>query len=81
LGFGEIVEEFEEEIFDSIDLKSFEGWQSLSTKEVLSKVTPIEANDLYRASLIAYPNLKDVARDGWYFSGSGSTFFKISDII
>jgi len=105
-GFGEIVEEFEEEIFDielytppihcdtplvyktfrenlfdSIDLKSFEGWQSLSTKEVLSKVTPIEANDLYRASLIAYPNLKDVARDGWYFSGSGSTFFKISDII
>jgi 4-diphosphocytidyl-2-C-methyl-D-erythritol kinase len=42
------------------------------------KVNAIEANDLYRASLIAYPELEEVARDGWYFSGSGSTFFRIS---
>ena len=101
-GFGEVVEEFQEETFDIelytpnihcntplvyktfkrellefIKPKLFEGWEELSTKEVLSKVSAVEANDLYQASLIAYPKLKEVARDGWYFSGSGSTFFKI----
>jgi 4-diphosphocytidyl-2-C-methyl-D-erythritol kinase len=104
-GFGEIVEPFEDELFEielytpnihcdtslvyktfkqellkDIDLKSFEGWKSLSTKEILSKVDAIEANDLYRASLIAYPKLEEFAKDGWYFSGSGSTFFSINPI-
>jgi len=101
-GFGEVVEEFEDEpfeielftpnihcdtalvyktfkreLFDEIEPTSFEGWEKLSSKEVLSKVSAIEANDLYRASLIAYPQLKEVAQKDWYFSGSGSTFFNI----
>ncbi|HIP20691.1 MAG TPA: 4-(cytidine 5'-diphospho)-2-C-methyl-D-erythritol kinase, partial [Sulfurimonas sp.] len=33
-------------------------------------------NDLYAAARIAYPELNDVAKEGWFFSGSGSTFFK-----
>jgi 4-diphosphocytidyl-2-C-methyl-D-erythritol kinase len=73
-----VYKTFKQELLKDIDLKSFEGWESLSTKKILSKVNAIEANDLYRASLIAYPELEEVARDGWYFSGSGSTFFRIS---
>ena len=101
-GFGEIVEEFEEEpldielytpkihcdtalvyktfkkeLLDKIEPTTFEGWEKLSSKEVLSTVDAIMANDLYKASLIAYPELKKEAKEGWYFSGSGSTFFKI----
>ena len=73
-----VYKTFRENLFDSIDLDSFKDWRELTTKEVLSKVSAIEANDLYRASLIAYPNLKDVAtKEGWYFSGSGSSFFRI----
>jgi 4-diphosphocytidyl-2-C-methyl-D-erythritol kinase len=68
---------FKKELFDEIEPTSFLGWERLSTKEVLSKVDALEANDLYKASLIAYPKLADEAREGWYFSGSGSTFFKI----
>jgi 4-diphosphocytidyl-2-C-methyl-D-erythritol kinase len=102
-GFGEIVENFEEDaldielytppihcntplvyktfkrdLLDKIDINSFLGWENLSTKEILSEVDGVEANDLYKASLIAYPELKEFAREGWYFSGSGSTFFRIN---
>ncbi len=73
-----VYKTFKRELFDAIEPTSFKGWEVLSSKEVLGKVDAVEANDLYKASLIAYPELKDVAKDGWYFSGSGSTFFKIS---
>jgi len=46
-------------------------------KEVLRKINAVEANDLYKASLIAYPELLEAQPKGWYFSGSGSTFFRI----
>ncbi|MCK4441256.1 MAG: 4-(cytidine 5'-diphospho)-2-C-methyl-D-erythritol kinase [Sulfurovaceae bacterium] len=72
-----VYKTFKQNIFDSIDLKSFKGWEELTSKEILSKVDAVKANDLYRASLIAYPELKDIAPKEWYFSGSGSTFFKI----
>jgi len=72
-----VYKTFKRELFDEIEPTSFEGWEKLSSKEVLSKVSSVEANDLYRASLIAYPQLKEVAPKDWYFSGSGSTFFNI----
>jgi len=102
-GFGEVVEEFEDEsfeielytpnihcdtalvyktfkrkLFDEIEPKSFEGWEKFSSKEVLNSVDAVMANDLYKASLIAYPELKKEQPKDWYFSGSGSTFFRIT---
>jgi len=68
---------FKKYLFDKIEPTAFEGWENLTTKEVLSRTDAIEANDLYRASLIAYPKLKEIAPTDWYFSGSGSTFFRI----
>jgi 4-diphosphocytidyl-2-C-methyl-D-erythritol kinase len=72
-----VYKTFKRELFDNIKPKSFKSWEKLSSKELLSKVDAVEANDLYKASLIAYPELKDVAKEGWYFSGSGSTFFRL----
>jgi len=72
-----VYKTFKRKLFDKIEPTSFEGWERLTTKEVLNRADAIMANDLYRASLIAYPELKKVAKEGWYFSGSGSTFFRI----
>ena len=72
-----VYKTFKRELFDDIEPTSFKGWERFSSKEVLEKVDAVMANDLYKASLIAYPELKDMAKDGWYFSGSGSTFFQI----
>ena len=72
-----VYQTFKKYLFDEIEPTSFNHWASLSSKEVLESADAIMANDLYKASLIAYPELKNVAKKGWYFSGSGSTFFKI----
>jgi 4-diphosphocytidyl-2-C-methyl-D-erythritol kinase len=72
-----VYKTFKRELFDKIEPTLFQGWEKLTTKEVLKGADAVMANDLYRASLIAYPQLKEVAKEGWYFSGSGSTFFKI----
>lgn len=72
-----VYKTFKRELFDDIEPTSFESWEKLSSKEVLEKVDAVMANDLYKASLIAYPKLADVAPKDWYFSGSGSTFFQI----
>ena len=72
-----VYKTFKRELLDKIEATSFEGWEKLSSKEVLDKVSAVEANDLYKASLIAYPKLLEAQPKDWYFSGSGSTFFKI----
>ena len=73
-----VYKTFKEHLLNDITLSSFMGWDRLDSKTILEMITdPVILNDLYAASLIAYPELKDVARDGWFFSGSGSTFFKL----
>ncbi|RRS31240.1 MAG: 4-diphosphocytidyl-2C-methyl-D-erythritol kinase [Epsilonproteobacteria bacterium (ex Lamellibrachia satsuma)] len=58
----------------------FTGWEKKDSKTLLETVhDPLMLNDLYAAALIAYPKLKDVAKEGWFFSGSGSTFFRVKE--
>ena len=102
-GFGEVVEEFREDILDieiytppvgcdttevfkrfkstylsKIDLNSFNNWESIPSKELLNSINnPIILNDLYLAGCDIYPSLMDYTPQGWYFSGSGSSFFII----
>ena len=72
-----VYKTFKANLLEHIDLASFEVWEKLTSKELLEKITdPVMLNDLYAASLIAYPELKNVAKDGWLFSGSGSTYFR-----
>lgn len=51
----------------------------LKSSHILKKLTIEKANDLYKASLKAYPELKKINKNKYFFSGSGSSFFKIKD--
>ena len=73
-----VYKTFKEHLLDDITLCSFIGWDRLDSKTLLEMIAdPITLNDLYAAARIAYPQIKDVAKKGWYFSGSGSTFFRL----
>ena len=75
-----VYKTFKEHLLDDITLCSFMGWERLDSKTLLDAMAdPIILNDLYAASLIAYPELKNVAKNGWFFSGSGSTFFRMKE--
>ena len=51
-----------------------ERLEATSSREILASLSPEEANDLYSAALGAYPELEK--KEGWFFSGSGSSFFR-----
>ena len=74
-----VYKTFKEHLLDDISLSSFIGWDKLDSKTLLERIAdPMELNDLYKAAIIAYPELKNVAKEGWFFSGSGSTFFRLA---
>ena len=73
-----VYKTFKKHLLDDITLSSFMGWEKLDSKTLLDLIgDPIILNDLYNAALLAYPELKELAKEGWFFSGSGSTFFKL----
>ena len=45
--------------------------------DILTAFAPKELNDLFPPALMLYPKLQTYQKEGWFFSGSGSTFFKI----
>jgi 4-diphosphocytidyl-2C-methyl-D-erythritol kinase len=51
---------------------------TMSSKEILDTYKDTQLNDLLQPCLDLYPKLKDSQKDGWFFSGSGSTFFKVN---
>ena len=74
-----VYKSFKEHLLKNISFSSFIGWDKIDSKTLLEMINdPVLLNDLYAASLIAYPLLKEVSKEGWYFSGSGSTFFRLA---
>jgi len=75
-----VYKTFKEHFLEDITLCSFLGWDKLESKTILNTIVdPIILNDLYAAACLAYPKLKNAEKEGWYFSGSGSTFFRVID--
>ncbi|UPT77840.1 4-(cytidine 5'-diphospho)-2-C-methyl-D-erythritol kinase [Sulfurovum sp. XGS-02] len=75
---GLVYKTFKEHLLSDISLASFIGWDKLDSKTLLERIAdPMMLNDLYKAALIAYPELQNEAKEGWFFSGSGSTFFRL----
>ena len=54
---------------------------ALKSPELLSRFTKNELNDLFPACLKAYPELDAYAQEGWFFSGSGSSFFRLKEVL
>jgi 4-diphosphocytidyl-2-C-methyl-D-erythritol kinase len=77
---AKVYQIFKKHLLDEINPESFKEWEKMDSKTLLETIAdPVILNDLYRAALIAYPELKEVpqANEGWFFSGSGSTFFRL----
>lgn len=56
---------------------------NLSSIELLNRFSPLELNDLFAPAMRVYPRLKEVRDElgeGWFFSGSGSSFFRVKGL-
>lgn len=66
-----------EHLYDPIRPEEAIRLESTPSREILDTISPEAANDLYRAALGAYSELEK--KEGWFFSGSGSSFFRIKE--
>ena len=73
---AKVYKRFSQSYLNRIDKKLANELMKKRTHEILDSYTPKMLNDLYAPSLDLYPELSNY--DG-YFSGSGSTFFKVGD--
>lgn len=68
---------YREDFFNPIDGFRKEELKKMSSLESLAFMSADEANDLFKPALQEYRELKKSYRHGYYFSGSGSSFFKV----
>ena len=72
----EVYQHFRKEYLLGVDKDLADRLSKLKSKDILEHFEPKELNDLFVSALDLYPKLKDYSKEGWFFSGSGSTFFK-----
>ena len=72
-----VYKEYRKNFFSPLKKKEEQKWLKLPSKDILKTKTPKEANDLFAPALKLYPELLHQAKEGWFFSGSGSSFFTV----
>ncbi|AFV96819.1 MULTISPECIES: 4-(cytidine 5'-diphospho)-2-C-methyl-D-erythritol kinase [unclassified Sulfuricurvum] len=68
---------YREHLYAPIAPEEASRLESTPSRAILAAMCPKEANDLYRSALGCYPELSE--KKGWFFSGSGSSFFRIKE--
>lgn len=75
---GEIFTLFRQHYYKEISQEESMALLNMNSIDILEKYSIKQANDLYEPALKAKPQLKEYAKQKWYFSGSGSSFFTIN---
>ncbi|MEF3191551.1 MAG: 4-(cytidine 5'-diphospho)-2-C-methyl-D-erythritol kinase [Campylobacterales bacterium] len=75
---GDVYRTFRRYFQHRIDKALAERLASLTSEEILATFDAMVLNDLLPAALKCYPELYAYHQPGWFFSGSGSTFFRIA---
>ena len=68
---------YREEFYNPIDSLKTQELKQMFSKDALKSMSPTEANDLFEPALRAYKELKNHHKEGYHFSGSGSSFFRV----
>ena len=74
---GKIYKNFREKFYKELNKDEVKELFVTNSKDILKKFSINEANDLYFSALDLNGDLKKFEKDNWFFSGSGSSFFKI----
>lgn len=72
-----VYQSFRDNFYKELSHEEYAFLSIKSSKEILDTYSISDANDLFEPALHLYPELKNSYQKGWFFSGSGSTFFTI----
>lgn len=76
---GAIFKSFRDKFYKELNKAQKERLLSLSSEEILREISTEEANDLYEPALYNYKSLNKYNKKDWFFSGSGSSFFRLKN--
>ena len=77
---GEIFKTFRENFYKQISKEDANKLLKMKSTQILNNFDITQANDLYEPALSIYPQLKEYTKENWFFSGSGSSFFKVNNV-
>jgi len=72
-----VYQAFRESFYKELSDDEYARLSVQSSQEILKNYTVSDANDLFEPALHLYPELKASYQKGWFFSGSGSSFFRL----
>jgi len=72
-----VYNSYRKNFFTPIDGFEAEKLKKTKSQDILEKMSAKEANDLFAPALKEYKELEKYYKKGYYFSGSGSSFFRI----
>jgi 4-diphosphocytidyl-2-C-methyl-D-erythritol kinase len=72
-----VYKSYRANFFAPIDEQEMQRLKKATSLEILNEFSATEANDLFNPALKEYPELQKAQKEGYYFSGSGSSFFKV----
>lgn len=76
---GEIFKIFRDKFYKQITKEESNRLFNMKSIDILKEYNIEKANDLYEPAISLYEQLKDYKKKDWYFSGSGSSFFKVNN--
>jgi len=68
---------YRDNFFNPITTAEAEELKNKNSLEILESMSADEANDLFKPAFLEYSELKKHYIHGYYFSGSGSSFFRV----
>lgn len=74
---GLVYRTFRECFMQEVSSEMASKMSMMKSIELVHAFSREQLNDLFKASTKAYPQLLDYATEGWFFSGSGSSFFRM----
>ena len=74
-----VYQAYREYFLHTMNEKSARHMLTCSSKELLNTFSKEALNDLYAPAIQCYPSLTAYAKEQWFFSGSGSSFFRIKE--
>jgi len=77
---GAIFREFRDKFYKEVSKEEATRLLEMKSCDIVKNLSIEEANDLYLPASSIETELRVFAKDGWFFSGSGSSFFRLKCI-
>lgn len=74
-----VYKTFRESFYKELSEEEAKTLEKMPSYEVLETYGVNTANDLFEPAIALYPQLKQYFKHGWFFSGSGSSFFSLKN--